>query len=251
MQRHTRSGNSTRGLPVNKGEAMRAFSAFWLLAGLVLAGLMCMSPPAWAQEQDDEQGADIVLSDLLDAPVMEEEEPPLENPPEPALRPVHGFLRGVGAFFYHVGKSLAEGNEKFPGLGTVEVFRGIRHGAVELTESTYRGMMHSEPIPYRELGEANEVINGDPFLRHAADTITPGAIVSIAGADAEAAVTTALGVKVGQKVTDKRVFEKRTLDDLEVAESQYEKNREKYIGERANINKNTKGTGNLLKLARR
>ena len=80
----------------------------------------------------------------------------LGNAEEPALRPYKWVWHGAKSLVYQTGKSFKEGNMKTPVLGTVETGRGLRRGAVELAESTYRGGVFA-PVPrekgaYKDLG---------------------------------------------------------------------------------------------------
>src|SRR5690606_13039009 len=98
------------------------------------------------------------------------------NPEEPALRPYKGLWRGIKAFTFNVVRSIDYGNRKFPGLGMVEIGRGVRYGAIELASSTYTGMMGSRPRPTRDYGRLNEFIDSDMLLRNAAN-LAGGAVI--------------------------------------------------------------------------
>lgn len=102
---------------------------------------------------------------------------PLGNDEEPALRPYKWLYQGLKAFLYQPVVSLRDGNLKTPGLGTVEVFRGLRRGMVELDEDLYRGLIFSAPPAssrWKELGAANKFIEGDVLLLHVADALAIG-----------------------------------------------------------------------------
>ncbi len=125
------------------------------------------------------------------------------NPEEPALRPYRGLWRGIQAFGYNVVKGLDQGNRKFPGLGVVEMGRGVRYGTVELVTSTLKGMAGSKPEPhYTEYTKPNEIIDSDMLLRTTANTLGEG-IFWAHGGSAEANLWGAAGTFTAQKVVDR------------------------------------------------
>lgn len=128
------------------------------------------------------------------APKNEEQD--WEKHPEPALQVYKTTGRGLHALVYHSLKSLREGNEHFPILGSVKIFEGIGTGLVELSTSTYKGMAGSKPKPYDVLSKPNHIINSDPVLRNARQVggtavVTGGAGIAVVG-----------GLYAGQKATD-------------------------------------------------
>lgn len=171
------------------------------------------------------------------------------NPEEPALRPYKGLWRGVKAFTYNVVKSLDVGNRKFPGLGVVELGRGVRYGTVELVSSTYKGMMGSRPKPVKAYSRPNEIIDSDPLLRNAAD-LAGGAIFWGHGGSFEANAPAAVGVFTAQKVVDNSpVLSERERALYLEEKPQYSAQRE-YLGRRA-IERRDDGDVNFLRQARR
>ena len=100
------------------------------------------------------------------------------NPEEPALRPIKGLIRGLKALVIQPVKALIDGNLKTPIIGSVEVFRGVRRGAVELHESVFMGMAGSLPKEPGELGAANKFIDNDALLKTVSDTATSAAIMA-------------------------------------------------------------------------
>ena len=100
---------------------------------------------------------------------------PYGNVEEPALRPYKWAVEGVKGLFWHSGKSVQEGNLKFPVLGTVELGRGIRKGSVEMGESLYRGAIFSalpeKKHEYRNLHAANERIEESRAAREIGEAI--------------------------------------------------------------------------------
>jgi len=170
---------------------------------------------------------------------------------EPALRPYKNLFRGIHALFRHTVISLAEGNEKVPFFGSVEVFRGVRRGGVELVSRTYMGMAGSKPRDVDYVSRPNQIIENDVMLRNVADMAVPAAIAAPAAAS-EAAVAVGVGVFGTHKVVDSEPFEpKPEIEPFVVEKSAVEKAQERYIGDRARINEKPSGTGNLLKQAKR
>jgi len=203
-----------------------------------------------------------------------------EKVEEPALRPVKALGRGFAAFWYQTVQGLAAGNERLPILGSVEIFRGMRHGIVEFTEHTATGMAHSAPRDWKVQGATNTVINEDILLRNAADFISTAAIARFPGnASAADSVLFASGVHVGQKIIERspdnpdkdarleaRVQRAResylmqvghsrvTVEErarLREEEPSWKRAQRSYIGDRADVNpRDDRGGGNLLRLGR-
>jgi len=124
-------------------------------------------------------------------------EGPMGNPEEPALRPYKWMWRGVKALAYHPVVALGSGNRKTPGLGMVDVFRGLRVGAVEFNESLVKGILCSEPPEagdYKNIGNANAFLAEDVLFRNLADLGTAGAVFSSAAG--------AAAIWLGQKMVD-------------------------------------------------
>ncbi len=146
---------------------------------------------------------------------------------EPALRPYKAFFRGIGAVFYQSAQALKEGNEKFPGIGSVEVFRGLRKGGVELVQGTYMGMAGTEHWGYDELGSANEMINENLLLAGFMDTATAWGIFTAFDVHTRTANQTTGLILAGQMVTDTGYFHP---DAVEMREFQRQQEREQVRG---------------------
>ena len=102
------------------------------------------------------------------------------NPEEPATRPYKAMLRGVRAFVHQTGKAVAEGNEKVPVVGVLEIFRGIRRGTVEFCTSTYQGMAGSLVTdPIEDFGRPNLFVEKHPVVRDLSDAATGGLILGM------------------------------------------------------------------------
>ena len=176
----------------------------------------------------------------------EKEDQDWEKVEEPALRPVKGFARGIHALTHHTVRSFAEGNEKFPVLGTVEVFRGIRRGGVELVTRTYKGVAGSKPAPYNKKSKPNQIIEEDLLLRNTADMVTSGLIFA-PGAGIETATKTAIVLHGAQFVVDRSPLDpnkkEHEIDRVERAQRSY-------LGQRPNEHPNRNARENLLKLAK-
>ena len=100
---------------------------------------------------------------------------PLGNPEEPALRPYKWLFHGVKTLLHHPVARFNEGNSVLPGIGSLEVVRGAREGAVDFVESAYRGFIFSVPPQsqeYKRTGKANAFIDQDPLL--SSDFVSPG-----------------------------------------------------------------------------
>lgn len=194
------------------------------------------------------------------------------NLEEPALRPYKWLWRGTKAFLYQTGTAFKEGNEDFPIVGSVYAFRGMRVGIIEWERSLVCGLTGVNPksgkdTDYKKTGEANEIIEGEPFLRNAADlatavyaagvlsgssTLMPEAAamgVEAAGADGAAAAA-GVAAFAGQKVLDRStpVPEWKPVSEWKKPENEVARAQRQYIGDRAKINdKRSKGTGNFLR----
>lgn len=169
---------------------------------------------------------------------------------EKALRPYKALFRGIKALGHHTKASFIEGNTRVPIIGTVEVFRGVRKGAVEIVSGTTMGMAGSKPKPYTELSKPNQIIDSEPFLSTAADFAVPAGIGTLASG-AETGLKFAVGTFATQKFVDSDPTSDRWLDDEEHAGDRVANAQKRYIGDRAEVNKKKNGTGNLLKLARK
>lgn len=146
---------------------------------------------------------------------------------EPALRPYRAFLRGIGAVFYQSAQALKEGNEKFPGLGTVEVFRGLRKGGVELVHGTYMGMAGSKHWGYDEVGAANRMIDDNLLLAYTLDTATAWGLFAAFDVHTRTANQTTGLILAGQLITDTGYFHPEAV---EMREFEREQQREQARG---------------------
>lgn len=144
---------------------------------------------------------------------------------EPALRPFRAFFRGIGAVFYQSAQALREGNEKFPGLGTVEVFRGLRKGGVELVQGTYMGMAGTEPWGYDEVGAANDMIDENLLLAYTLDTATAWGLFTAFDVHTRTANQTTALILGGQMVTDTAYFHPEAVEMREFRREQEEQAR--------------------------
>lgn len=196
-----------------------------------MAVMIAVSGSAYSQEKRDRDSED------------------WEKVEEPALRPYKALFRGFRALGHHTVQSLADGNEKVPILGSIEVFRGVRRGAVEIVSGTYMGMAGSKPKEHTAWSKPNIIIESDPLLSATADFATPVAIGN-AASGAETAFAFGAGVFAGQKVLDSDPLADRKLEDEDRAEDRVADAQKRFIGDRAETNKKENGTGNLLKLAR-
>jgi hypothetical protein len=103
------------------------------------------------------------------------------NDEEPGLRPYKAMWRGVKALKFHTVNSFKEGNDKVKVVGSVEVFRGMRRGLVELGDSTYRGMA-GQRMPDRTVTcKINNYIDEDMRVRPWADVAPAAAIMAVSG----------------------------------------------------------------------
>lgn len=102
---------------------------------------------------------------------------PMGNPEEPATRPYKAMYRGLKSLFVQPLRGFKRGNDKVPGIGSVEVFRGFRHGGIELIESTYTGMAGKlQPEP-KQLQTINTFIDDDRRLAALVDGATAAALI--------------------------------------------------------------------------
>lgn len=130
---------------------------------------------------------------------------PLGNPETPALRPYKAMWRGMKAFVHQTKRGFVEGNQRFPVVGSVEVLRGMRRGAIELGISTYTGMAGSRQPDYRAVSEFNVYIDEEPFLCRFTTGLTGISTAATFGAAAEEAVTTGLAAVLLQEATDREL----------------------------------------------
>lgn len=165
------------------------------------------------------------------------------NPPEPALQVYKTTWRGIQAFFYQTGKSLKQGNDKLPILGSIEVFQGVRRGGVELAGSAYAGMAGSKPKPVRSENFLNNVIDDDPALRNGSDFVSTAVLLN---------PYAAAGIWTGHKALDRTPMAKEQQQNAvpAVAQTPVRRAQKQYLGQRAEINRKPALEGNLLKLAR-
>lgn len=184
-----------------------------------------MSPQPQSQGEVDEflmEGDDIRRGRLREDEMPRNPELYYRRVEEPALRPFRAFFRGIGAVFYQSVQALKEGNEKFPGLGTVEVFRGLRTGAVELVHGTYMGMAGTKHWGYDELGDANRMINDNLLLAHMMDTATAWGLFTAFNADPATVNQTTGLIFAGQMVTDTGYFHPEAVEMREFRREQEE-----------------------------
>ena len=166
---------------------------------------------------------------------------------EPALRPYKAVFRGVRALVFHTVKGLADGNEKWPGIGSVEIFRGFRVGMVELTNSTYKGMAGSKMPDYKVTTKPNKVIEKDIVLRNAADGLTAGFVFAGAGAGVADAAKAGTAIFAGQKIVDRSPVDPKRKERADERKSRRKEAQERYLEHRANINNKPENTGNLVR----
>ena len=170
---------------------------------------------------------------------------PMGNPEEPALRPYKWMWRGLKALGHQPVQAFEKGDLKTPMLGSIETLRGVRKGAIELGESTFRGLIGAVPPPkghYKEIGRVNTVIDDDLLLRNVADgftTIYPAQKVL----DHYPAQDEHTQLAIEEKARAVREARKEAARERARA-------RERYLGDRMVVNKTAPYAGNLLKLAR-
>ncbi|MBI5096027.1 MAG: hypothetical protein HZB26_26775 [Candidatus Hydrogenedentes bacterium] len=164
-----------------------------------------------------------------------------EKVEEPALRPYKCLWSGMKSVVYNTTKSFAQGNEKLPILGSIEAFRGLRRGSVDLVSGTYMGMAGSKPRPYNELGRPNRIIEDDPLLRNVADT-APSALLT----------PYPVPLFVAQKGVDRSpVAPEQYKQNLkEQKKARMEKARQRELRKHLGITEQPEGRGNLLRLAK-
>lgn len=195
------------------------------------------------------------------------------NAEEPALRPYKWMLHGVKSLFYQTGNSFVRGNMHFPILGTAETGRGLRRGAFEVVESTYRGSVFAIPPrgkgSYKELGSMNEYIEDDLLLRNTTDfAFSLYAYPAMKYVDhypleddekVDIRLDRAETIREERRAAQKARNETRSRQEAEAAgaeevepESDVKRAQRHYIGERADYGKDKRkeGRGNLLRLAR-
>lgn len=184
---------------------------------------------------------------------------PLGNVEEPALRPYKWLYRGVKSLVYHTGDQLIDGNMRTPVAGSVQGFRGLRRGTVELGESLYRGGVFA-PVPppndYKKLGRANSIIERDILLRNSSDLLFswyffPGQKI-VDHHPIEGDVKVDIRKEEARQIRASRnaATASRNMDDPN--ESDTKRAQRKYIGDRADYGTGRKDEyrGNLMKLAR-
>ena len=184
------------------------------------------------------------------AAYAEEKEQDWPKKEEPALRPYKALWRGVKAVVHHSKESFIEGNTTVPILGTVEVFRGVRRGGIELVTGTYQGMAGTPPRPVEAVGKTNQIIDADPALKLLTDVAVPMGLAATV-TTTHTALEFGVGAAVAQKVVDSDPLADRFMEDDERADDRVADAQKRYVGERAEINKKKNGTGNLLELARK
>lgn len=173
------------------------------------------------------------------------------NPEEPALRPYTGLWRGIQAFSYNVVKGLDRGNRKFPGLGVVEMGRGVRYGTVELITSTAKGMAGSKPEPhYTEYQKPNEIIDSDMLLRTTANTLGEG-IIWAHGGSWESNLWGAAGTFTAQKVVDHSPVLSDREKELYLQKVPRYTAQGRYLGRRVARDEKVDGDIDFIKKARR
>lgn len=213
---------------------------------------------------------------------------PLGNPEEPAMRPYKWLFRGVLSLLAQPVIAFKEGNMKTPVLGSVEVVRGLRRGAIELDESIVRGLVFAPPPPpgsWKQMGYVNTFLEEDPFLAYLADFLAGGYpyglkvhgafgldfIGNVTGAAkaGEDAVELSAKIFAVQQVVDlvpiygkvdRDMIESRAEETRfnrgvartlrEPLETDRQRAQRMYIGERATINKKTELRGNVLRAVR-
>lgn len=126
----------------------------------------------------------------------------LGNPEEPALRPYKGIWRGVKALIRCPLEAVAEGNRKFPVLGTVEVFRGLRRGTIEFATNSYAGMAGSLPKEVDYRSKPNVLVESKPLGAAALDTATGALVLGGSGASGSV-LKAAVGVCAAQQIVDR------------------------------------------------
>jgi len=164
--------------------------------------------------------------------------PDWERVEEPALRPYKALWSGLKSVVFNTTKSFAQGNEKAPILGTVEVFRGFRRGSVDLISGTYMSMAGSEPRPYRKLSRPNRILEDDPLLRNVADTTPPALLTPVP-----------VPIFVAQKAVDRSPVapeqHKQYMKDLK--KTRMERARMRELAKHQGLPEQPEGRGNLLR----
>lgn len=186
----------------------------------------------------------------------------LGNPEEPAMRPYKWFWRGIKALVYQPAAGFKNGNAKTPGIGSVEVFRGIRKGTVELGYSVAKGVVGAVPPKaddYKNTGKANAFIDNEPFLRTMSDFVaTAGPVgLGVAAVEAPAQIVVDKHLLYGsheQEVNKERAAAARTAQRESLpeatAETSVERAQKLYLGERYVGKKQPAYTGNILRKPR-
>ncbi|MBX7257806.1 MAG: hypothetical protein K1Y02_15700 [Candidatus Hydrogenedentes bacterium] len=128
---------------------------------------------------------------------------PYGNPEEPATRPYKAMWRGLKALKYQTCKGVKDGNNKVEYVGSIEGFRGVRRGVVELGHSTYWGMAGTYPPPVDAVSPWNKRIDQDRRLAAFADIPTTVGIIGLAGGGAVGMVFGTGAITVGQSELDR------------------------------------------------
>ena len=176
-----------------------------------------------------------------------------EKYPEPALQVYKTTGRGIHALVYQSLRSLKEGNERLPILGSVLIFEGVGTGLVELGTSMYTGMAGSKPHhPYNQLSRPNRILNSDPVLRNTRQVGGTAALTAGGG------LPVVLGLYAGQEVVDEFPRDGEKVEELEDIRRPVEKKRmtmpdaqRRYVPQRVSYGRQIeRGRGNLLKQLR-
>ena len=128
---------------------------------------------------------------------------PYGNPEEPATRPYKAMWRGLKAVKYHTCKSVNDGNNKAQYVGSIEGFRGVRRGVVELGHSSFWGMAGTYPPPVDAISPWNERIDQHRGIAAIADIPTTVGIIGLAGGGAIGMVFGTGAITVGQSELDR------------------------------------------------
>jgi hypothetical protein len=186
----------------------------------------------------------------------------LGNPEEPALRPYKAFFQGLRALFDRSHEALREGNTKMPVIGSVEVVRGMRRGAIDCVEYTYRSVAGSLPPradEYKKAGSVNKYIDEDRDVTALVDFVSCGGVLfPVVKVVDNHAVKNETKVAARRDEFDQKRAARKEAAAKKVAalteKERLEKCQEQYLGERATSirpkHKKDPYKGNILKLAR-
>jgi len=128
---------------------------------------------------------------------------PYGNPEEPATRPYKSMWRGLKALKYQTCKGVKDGNNKAEYVGSIEGFRGVRRGVVELGHSTYWGMAGTYPPSVDTVSTWNQRIDEHRGVAAIADIPTTVGIIGLAGGGAIGMVFGTGAITVGQSELDR------------------------------------------------